>query len=124
MWNFQTLHGPYQSGMGLYGKIYFNDVCYSEHSCLLPRAEASLATFGLIHLTVGRRDSKSTVLAAGSISELCTIITIIYRLILKFNFFVTYLLQEGDFNGVKLTQVATPHTTLAISQSMQDQQTE
>ena len=41
---------------------------------LIPRAEASLAIFGLIHLTVGRRDSKSTVLAAGSVSELYTII--------------------------------------------------
>jgi hypothetical protein len=35
------------------------------------RVGASITNFGLMHITVGRRDSKSMVLAAGFISEPC-----------------------------------------------------
>lgn len=40
----------------------------------IPRVEASIASFGLTHLTVGSTDSKSIVLAVGSFSELYKII--------------------------------------------------
>ena len=53
--------------------VYKINVGCSESFMFLPRVrvEVSIANFGLIHLTVGRRDSKSKVLAAGFISELC-----------------------------------------------------
>ena len=48
-------------------KMYFIKILLFK-TMSLPRVEVSIACFGLIHSTVGRRDSKSMVLAA---EELC-----------------------------------------------------